>query len=82
MIGARIGVRQQWGNARWSACLRGDKLAGKTCAGTEIVNEANRRYFEPAAGRIWMAGVSLGLGCKYAIDALNDGVNPGGFQSH
>ena len=35
--------------ARWSAFLRGDNLAGKTYAGTVIVNEANRRYFESAA---------------------------------
>ena len=53
-LGARIGVQQQWGKARWSAFLRGDNLAGKTYAGTVIVNEANRRYFESAgSGRGW-----------------------------
>ena len=62
LLGARIGVQQQWGKARWSAFLRGDNLTGKTYAGTVIVNEANRRYFEPVAGRTWLAGVSLGLG--------------------
>ena len=62
LLGARIGVQQQWGKARWSAFLRGDNLSGKTYAGTVIVNEANRRYFEPAAGRSWLAGVSLSLG--------------------
>ncbi len=62
LLGARVGVQQQWGKARWSAFLRGDNLSGKTYAGTVIVNEANRRYFEPAAGRSWLAGVSLGLG--------------------
>ena len=62
LLDARVGVQQQWGKARWSAFLRGDNLSGKTYAGTMIVNEANRRYFEPAAGQSWMAGVSLGLG--------------------
>ena len=61
LLGARIGVQQQWGKARWSAFLRGDNLSGKTYAGIVIVNEANHRYFEPAAGRSWLAGGSLGL---------------------
>ena len=59
LLGARIGVQQQLGKARWSAFLRGDNLTGKTYAGTVIVNEANRRYFEPVAGRSWLAGVSV-----------------------
>ena len=64
LLGARISLQQQWGTARWSAFLRGDNLSGKTCAGTVIVNEPNRRYFERAAGRVWLAGVSLGLGWR------------------
>ena len=62
LLGARIGVQQQWGKSRWSTFLRGDNLGGKTYAGTVIVNEANRRYFEPAAGRSWLTEVSLSLG--------------------
>ncbi len=62
LVGARIGVQQQWGKASLRAFLRGDNLSGKTYAGAVIVNEANRRYFEPAAGRTWLAGVSLSLG--------------------
>ena len=62
--GARIGVQQQWGKARWSAFLRGDNLSGKTYAGTVIVSEANRRYFEPAAGRPWLARASSGVGSE------------------
>ena len=62
LLGARIGVQQQWGKARWSAFLRGDNITSKTSSVTVIVNEANRRYFEPAAGRSWLAGVSLNLG--------------------
>ena len=29
LLGARIGVQQQWGKARWSAFVRGDNLSGK-----------------------------------------------------
>ena len=57
-------MQHQWGKARWSAFLRGDNLAGKTYAGTVIINEANRRYFEPAAGRTWLTGVSLSFGWR------------------
>lgn len=61
LLGARIGIQQQWRGAKWSAFLRGDNLSGKTYAGTVIVNEANRRYFEPAAGRTWLAGASVAI---------------------
>ncbi|MBC7709727.1 MAG: TonB-dependent receptor, partial [Rhizobacter sp.] len=46
-VGARIGVQQQWGKARWTAFVRGDNLGNKIYSGTVIVNEANRRYYEP-----------------------------------
>jgi iron complex outermembrane recepter protein len=29
--------------------------------GSVIVNEANGRFFEPAPGRSWLAGVDLGF---------------------
>ena len=61
LIGARIGMYQQWRGAKWSVFLRGDNLSGKTYAGTLIVNEANRRYFEPSAGRTWLAGASVAI---------------------
>ena len=62
MYRTKIDAQQHWGKARWSPFVRGDKLGGKTYAGTVIVNEANRRYFEPAAGRTGLAGVGLNLG--------------------
>lgn len=61
LLGARIGVTQQRRGAKWSVFLRGDNLSGKTYAGTVIVNEANRRYYEPAAGRTWLAGASVAI---------------------
>ncbi len=38
---------------------RVDNLFDKNYAGSVIVNESNQRYFEPADGRNWSAGVSL-----------------------
>jgi iron complex outermembrane recepter protein len=35
-----------------------DNLADKTYVGSVIVNEANRRYFEPAPGRTWLVGAN------------------------
>ena len=61
LLGARIGVAQLWRGAKWSVFVRGDNLSGKTYAGTVIVNEANRRYYEPAAGRTWLAGASVAI---------------------
>jgi len=55
-------VLQQGGEARWNAFLRRDNLGSKTYAGTVIVSQANRGYFEPAAGRSWLAEISLALG--------------------
>lgn len=40
--------------------LRVDNLAGRRYAGSVIVNEGNSRFFEPAPGRAWMAGISVG----------------------
>jgi iron complex outermembrane recepter protein len=61
LFGARIGMQQQWGKARLSVFVRGDNLTGKNYAGTVIVNEANSRFFEPAAGRTWLAGASVAV---------------------
>lgn len=40
--------------------LRVDNLADRRYVGSVIVNEANRRYFEPAAGRNWTLGMQAG----------------------
>ena len=61
-LGAHSGVQKQWCKVRRSAFLRGDNLSGKTYAGAVIVNEGNRRYFEPTSGRSWLTGVSLSFG--------------------
>ncbi|XID74330.1 TonB-dependent receptor domain-containing protein [Alkanindiges sp. WGS2144] len=40
---------------------RVDNLFDKNYSGSVIVNEGNQRYFEPADGRNWSAGVSLSV---------------------
>lgn len=40
--------------------VRVDNVAGARYSGSVIVNEANGRYYEPAPGRHYMAGVSAG----------------------
>ena len=39
--------------------LRVDNIADRRYAGSVIVNEGNSRFFEPAPGRTWLAGLSL-----------------------
>jgi iron complex outermembrane recepter protein len=58
LLGARIGYQAQRDRFKWSAFVRGENLTNKNYAGTVIVNEANRRYYEPASGRSWLAGFS------------------------
>lgn len=54
----RIGFTQK--PARWTVreFLRIDNLTDRATVGSVIVNEGNRRFFEPAPGRSWLAGVS------------------------
>ncbi|MFT3717503.1 hypothetical protein [Pseudorhodoferax sp.] len=41
--------------------VRADNLLDKRYAGSVIVNEGSGRFFEPAPGRTWLAGVSATL---------------------
>ena len=45
---------------RWSfrEFLRLDNIADRNYVGSVIVNEGNRRFFEPAPGRTWLLGAS------------------------
>ncbi|WP_194756601.1 TonB-dependent receptor family protein [Aliidiomarina indica] len=47
------------GNWRINPWLRIDNLSDKTYVGSVVVNQGNGRSFEPAPGRIWLAGFSL-----------------------
>lgn len=46
--------REAW---TWDAYARVDNLFDREYIGSVIVNEGNGRYFEPAAGRNWSAGL-------------------------
>jgi iron complex outermembrane receptor protein len=48
-------VRERW---TFREFLRIDNLADRNHVGSVIVNEGNRRFFEPAPGRTWLLGVS------------------------
>ncbi|MFU8784814.1 TonB-dependent receptor family protein [Aliidiomarina sp.] len=47
------------GNTLIQPWLRVDNLTNKAYVGSVVVNQGNGRSFEPAPGRIWMAGVTL-----------------------
>jgi iron complex outermembrane recepter protein len=53
-LAAHTGYVFVTGPWRLSASARVENLANKKYAGSVIVNEANGRYFEPAAGRTWL----------------------------
>ena len=55
---ANVGYVARVGPWRLSGFARADNLFARRYAGSVIVNEGNRRYFEPAPGRTWLAGGS------------------------
>ena len=50
-----------WRNGPWriGSYARVDNLFDRHYAGSVIVNEGNQRYYEPAPGRNWSAGIDL-----------------------
>ncbi len=60
IFGLRASLSQKIGRWSISEFARVDNLAGKRYAGSVIVNEANRRFFEPAPERTWTLGVNAG----------------------
>jgi len=57
-MGASLGHVARVGPWRLNGFVRADNLNERRYAGSIIVNEGNGRYFEPAPGRTWLAGVS------------------------
>ena len=43
----------------WRAYARVNNLADRDYVGSVIVNEGNGRYYEPAPGRTWQAGLTV-----------------------
>jgi iron complex outermembrane receptor protein len=60
VVGARIGWSFAHDGWRLRALARVDNLADRRTVGSVIVNEANRRFFEPAPGRQVWVGLSVG----------------------
>ena len=55
----RTGFEQKSRSWHWQEFVRLDNLSDRKYAGSVIVNEGNQRYFEPAAGRNWLVGMSV-----------------------
>ena len=58
IVNVRAGLSQQVGGWRLSQLLRADNVGNRTYAGSVIVNEGNRRYFEAALPRNWTFALS------------------------
>lgn len=59
VINVRAGLERKAGAWLWEMFARIDNLGNRRYAGSVIVNESNRRFFEPAPGRNYLAGASL-----------------------
>ena len=58
-LNLRLVWKQQAGRWAFEEFVRVDNLANRAAIGSVIVNEGNRRLFEPAPGRTWLAGVDV-----------------------
>jgi len=59
LASARIGYAQKIDRATVRTYARVNNLADRNYVGSVIVGDTNGRYFEPAPGRNWMAGVNV-----------------------
>lgn len=58
VINARVQARQKLGGWRLKEFVRVNNLGGKEYVGSVIVGDANKRYYEAAPERNWVAGFS------------------------
>ena len=54
-----IGLDHLYADWSLNGFARVDNLFDKNYAGSVIVNDSNSRFFEPADGRNWSAGIKL-----------------------
>lgn len=59
VFGGRMQLEQRRARWRFREFLRIDNLTDRRYAGSVIVNESNRRYFEPAPGRTYLLGFAI-----------------------
>lgn len=59
VLNMRVGARQAFGGWQLKEFMRLNNLADRAYVGSVIVGDANKRYYEPAPGRQWLAGVTL-----------------------
>jgi len=58
VLNLRVGLKQDLGGWHFSELLRLDNATNRRYAGSVIVNEANKRYFEPALPRNWLLALT------------------------
>lgn len=58
LVNARVQAQQTWGGWRLKQFARVNNLFDREYVGSVIVGDANKRYYEAAPGRNWLAGVS------------------------
>lgn len=63
IVNARINAKQSWRGWNFKEFVRINNLLDRQYVGSVIVGDANKRYYEGAPGRNWMAGV----GANYAF---------------
>jgi iron complex outermembrane receptor protein len=56
---ARVSFTQESGKMRLTEYVRVNNVADASYIGSVIVGDTNGRYFEPAPGRNWFAGITL-----------------------
>lgn len=54
----RAGIERQYGALKLRGFVRLDNVFDRQYVGSVIVGDSNNRYYEPAPGRTWLAGVS------------------------
>lgn len=60
-LGFHVDRAFRFGRSQANVFFRADNLFDRTYAGSVIVNEGNRRFYETAAGRTLIAGVKISL---------------------
>ncbi|MFZ3322363.1 MAG: TonB-dependent receptor [Usitatibacter sp.] len=58
VVNLRAGMRMAWGALEIVPLVRLENATDRRYSGSVIVNESNRRFFEPALPRNWMASIA------------------------